>query len=86
MEDKIIFSQSAFKHGATEADILKALATGEYDAELEGEGLEGKCLLIGFDGNANLLEVMYNVIEDDTVRVFHAMKCRKEYVELIEAK
>jgi hypothetical protein len=86
MESVITFSQSAFKHKVTEADIRKAIETKKYDAELDGEGLEDKYLLIGFDCNANLIEVMYNAIANDAVRVFHAMKCRKAYVELLEAK
>ena len=86
MESIILFSQSAFKHGVTEADIKKAFDTKKYDAEMDGEGLEGKFLLIGFDCNANLIEVAYNDIDNDTVRVFHAMKCRKVYVELLKAK
>jgi uncharacterized DUF497 family protein len=86
MESVILFSESAHKHGVTEADIRKALVTKKYDAELDGEGLEDKYLLIGFDSNANLIEVMYNAIDDNTVRVFHAMKCRKAYVGLLEPK
>ena len=86
MESVILFSQSAFKHGVTEADIQKAFETRKYDAELDGEDLEEKYLLIGFDCNANLIEVAYNEINNDTIRVFHAMKCRKVYVELLETK
>ena len=86
MESAILFSQSAFKHGVTEADIKKAFETKKYDAELDGENLEGKYLLIGFDNNANLIEIVYNAIDNDTVRVFHAMKCRKAYIELLEKR
>ena len=86
MEDIILFSQSAFKHGVTEADILKAFDTKKYDAALDGEGLDDKYLLIGFDISANLIEVMYNAIENDTVRVFHAMKCRKIYIGLLDSR
>jgi uncharacterized DUF497 family protein len=86
MGNVIRFSQSAFKHGVTEADIRKAFDTKKHDAEIDGDGFEDKYLLVGFDCNANLLEVMYNAIDSDTVRVFHAMKCRKAYTELLEAK
>jgi hypothetical protein len=84
--ENVQFSQSAFKHGATEADIRKAFDTKQYDAELDGEDFKDKNLLIGFDRNASLIEVMYNAIDNDTARVFHAMKCRKTYVELLEEK
>jgi uncharacterized DUF497 family protein len=86
MGSVILFSKSASKHGVTEADIRKAFDTKKYDAELDEEGFEDKYLLIGFDRNANLIEVMYNAIDNDTVRVFHAMKCRKVYFELLEAR
>jgi hypothetical protein len=42
-----------------------------------------KHLLIGFDRNANHLEIMYNVIDEDTLVVFHAMKCRNIFLPLI---
>jgi uncharacterized DUF497 family protein len=86
MEIGIRYSQSAFKHDVTKADIQKAFDTKKYDAEMDGEGFEYKYLLIGFDRNANLIEVMYNAIDNDTVRVFHAMKCRKAYIELLKTK
>jgi hypothetical protein len=42
------------------------------------EKYANKYLVIGFDFNGNLLEVMYNLVDEDTANVFHAMKCRKE--------
>jgi uncharacterized DUF497 family protein len=86
MNSSILFSSSAFRHGVTKADIRKAFDTKKYDAELDGADLEDKYLLLGFDCSANLLEIMYNAIDNDTVRVFHAMKCRKRYIELLEMK
>jgi len=41
-------------------------------------------LLIGFDNNANLLEIMYNVIDEQTVLVFHAIKCSNMHRALLE--
>jgi hypothetical protein len=29
---------------------------------------------------------MYNVIDEDTINVFHAMKCRKNFLPLIKTK
>jgi hypothetical protein len=40
-------------------------------------------LLIGFDTRGNLLEIMYSFDEDHAIIVFHAMKCRKEYLNQI---
>jgi hypothetical protein len=40
-----------------------------YDDILEND--PDKYLLIGFDDNANLLEIMHNVVDGQNVRVFH---------------
>ena len=50
---------SAFKHGVTEANIRYAIQNWIYDDLFESD--PDKHLLIGFDGDANLLEIMYNV-------------------------
>jgi hypothetical protein len=42
-----------------------------------------KYLVIGFDLNGNLLEIMYNLVDKDTANVFHAMKCRKEMYQYL---
>jgi len=81
----IRFCQSAFKHGISEADIRWAIDTAKYDGYLENdEDAENKRLLIGFDRNANLLEIYYNILDQDTVRVFHAMRCQNTYKYLLE--
>jgi hypothetical protein len=41
-------------------------------------------LLIGFDQNSNLLEIMYNIRKDGSYNVFHAMRCRKEFYPYVE--
>jgi hypothetical protein len=77
MDSGIEFSQSAFKHGVTEEDIRYAFAHRVFDHPVEDE--PEKYLLIGFDANANFLEILYNFIEDGKINVFHAMKCRKAW-------
>ena len=42
--------------------------------------------LIGFDNNANLLEIMYNVIDERSLKMFHAMKCRNAFLPLLKRK
>ena len=85
MDVIIKFSQSAFKHGVSEADIRWAIDTAKYDGFFyDDEDTENKRLLIGFDRNANTLEIMYNVLDSDTVRIFHAMKCRNAFKCLLE--
>jgi len=39
---------------------------------------------IGFD--RNLIEVMYNLVDENTANVFHAMRCRKEYREKLRKR
>jgi hypothetical protein len=73
---------SAFKHGVSEANIKHAILNWKYDDIFEDE--PKKHLLIGFDSNANLLEIMYNVIDEQNLRVFHAMKCRDIFLSLLK--
>jgi CRISPR/Cas system-associated exonuclease Cas4 (RecB family) len=84
MDVEIKFSQAAFKHGVTEADIRWAFKTVKYDAVVEEKWAVNKHLLIGFDKDANLIEILYNVLDENTVRVFHAMKCRNTYIAMID--
>ena len=42
-----------------------------------------KHLLVGFDCNANLIEILYNELDEDTVRVFHIMPCRNVFIALL---
>jgi hypothetical protein len=62
-----------------------AFDTAKYDAFLdEGDpDAEDKYVLIGFDRKANLIEILYNVIADGRIRVFHAMKCRSAFIRLL---
>jgi len=80
----IQYYKSAFKHGVTEKYIIKAVINVAYDDILDE--FDNKYLLIGFDGNGNLLEIVYNVIDVDTIRVFHAMKCRDSFIALLKMK
>ena len=85
MDVDIKFCQSAFKHGLSEADIRWAIDTVKYDGYLENdEDAENKRLLIGFDQNANPIEIYYNIIDQNTVRVFHAMRCQNIHKYLLE--
>ena len=83
----IEFSQSAFKHGVTEVDIRTVFDNALFDERLdesdEEEDINARYLLIGFDRNANLIEIIYNVIDENTIKVFHAMKCRNIYLPYI---
>ena len=60
------------------------MATALFDELIEG--FDNKYLLIGFDINRNLVEVMYNLIGEDVANIFHAMKCRKELLRKIQER
>jgi uncharacterized DUF497 family protein len=85
MDIAIDFNPAAFKHGVSETDIKMAFDSARYDGFLDESDpdAEDKHLLIGFDRKANLIEVLYNVIADGRIRVFHAMKCRSAFIRLL---
>jgi hypothetical protein len=87
MDEYIEFNPSAFKHKLTAADIRHAGNVFLYEEPMEDE--VNKYLLIGAnlrfdDTHGNLIEVMYNRIDLDTVNVFHAMPCRKATLALMK--
>ena len=82
----IEFNQAAFTHNITEADIWFALDTARYDGSIDEDESDNKHLVIGFDRNANPIEIMYNVIDENTINVFHAMKCRKSFLPFIKTR
>ena len=72
-----LFIESAFEHKVMEIDIRTAFERPLFDGLIKG--YQNKFLLTGFDTKGNLLEIMYNMVDEDTVQIFHAMPCRKEY-------
>jgi uncharacterized DUF497 family protein len=82
MDEDIEFNQSAFKHGIKEENIRCALNRPRYEGPLEGD--EERYIVVGFDNSGNLLEIFYNIIDDKTINVFHAMKCRSIFFHLMD--
>lgn len=74
MKPEIIFVPSAFKHGVTKEDINHAYNTMVYEGPLEG--YKDKFAFIGFNRAGNPIEVFYNPIGDDKIKIFHAMSSR----------
>ena len=83
MGPDIVFVPSAFKHAVSEDNIRWVLLNHLADSVIE-EDDETKYLSVGFDKTGNLLEIMYNYIDEKTVKVFHAMKCRKTFYKKLE--
>jgi hypothetical protein len=71
---------SAFKHDVTEEDIRFAFDNKLFDHPVAHQ--EGKNLLIGLNRQLNPIEILYNEIDEQTVNVFHAMRCRKAWRNL----
>ena len=69
---------SALKHGITAADIIFALDHTVYDETIMID--PNQTLIVGFDASANPIEVIFHVLSDEKIVVFHAMRCRKKYV------
>jgi len=87
MGQKVVFVPSAFKHDVSEENILWALQNHLTDSAIDdgnGDGDGTKYLVIGFDKSGNLLEIMYNLVSEQTIKVFHAMKCRKTFYEKLK--
>jgi hypothetical protein len=83
MGPDIVFVPSAFKHEVSEENIRWVLLNHLADGIIE-EDNETKYLSIGFDKSGNLLEIMYNFIDGQTIKVFHAMRCRKQFYEKLK--
>jgi hypothetical protein len=83
MNPEIVFVPAAFKHNVSEDNIRWAMLNHLADGIIE-EDDETKYLSIGFDKSGTLLEIMYNHINEQTIKVFHAMKCRRKFYEILE--
>ena len=71
MYTNILFNPVAFKHNITEDDIRWAIKTHICDVLMEGH--DNKYAVIGFDTNGNLIEVMYNLINEQSCISCYAM-------------
>jgi hypothetical protein len=77
----VVIQDSAFKHGISAYAINICLLHIRAEIILEAE--PEKRLFVGFDHNANPLEII-GIMEDDTLFVIHAMKLRKKFHHLLE--
>ena len=84
MELEFIFRDTAFKHGLKEEDIRHAFSTCCYMGQYGNH--ENVFLLLGFDMNANPVEILYNEIGENSVNVFHAMQCQSRFLRLFDKK
>ena len=80
----LVFNPAAFKHDVTEQDVETAMAATLFDELIEG--YTNKYLLVGFDRSGNLIEVMYNLVDEDIANIFHAMKCRNDVLRKLRER
>jgi len=81
MKLEFIFVPSAFKHGETQEDIFHAYKTRIFEGPIEEYG--NKYAFIGFNKAGNPIEVFYNPINNDTIKIFHAMNSRDHIIDQI---
>ena len=78
---KLVIVNSAYKHGISYETINDFMARVHIEYMLEEE--PQKILYVGFDNNGNPLEII-SLIEDNIIKVIHAMKLRKQYYFILE--
>ncbi len=54
-----------------------------YENILDEDADPPKLLIIGPDGSANLLELVGAELDNGDVFIWHAMACRKQYLNLL---
>ncbi len=75
--------ESALKHGTTREDISHAYDLVRYETVLDEDAEPPKLLIIGPDSAGNPLELIGCELENGDVLIWHAMACRKQYLELL---
>jgi hypothetical protein len=83
MDTIIEFNEAAFNHEVSKVDILWAFDNAKYDGWFNEREQKDQYLLIGFDRKGNPLEIMYNIIDNETISIFHAMPCRSLFFHLL---
>jgi hypothetical protein len=83
MDTIIEFNDAAFNHNVSKDDIRKAFDTAYYDGWFNEREQKDQYLLIGFYLKGNPIEIMYNIIDNETISVFHAMPCRSIFFHLL---
>jgi hypothetical protein len=74
---------SALKHGVERNDIMRAAADPIYIDDLDEDDPQRQ-LRLGFDGSGRLLELVVLVFDNGNELVIHAMKARKQYLDLLD--
>lgn len=79
----VIIRSSARKHGITDDDIRAAFDTATLSGPLDDEHPQ-RVLVLGFDRQTRVLELVVLFYDNGQIEVIHAMKARRTYLELLE--
>jgi len=74
---------SALKHGVSVDDGVAAAQHPVFVSYLDDES-PARQLRLGFDSSGRLLETVVLVFDSGNELLIHAMKCRVEYLELLQ--
>jgi hypothetical protein len=74
---------SALKHGVSAEDAIQAAEWSLWVEPLDDHGPPSRELRLGFDTSARLLEVVVLIFESGDEMVIHAMRARKQYLDLL---
>jgi hypothetical protein len=91
MEDNDInlqFNESAFRHGFTEEDIRWAIDTQVFDCPIAStvKDYDNKFVLVGFSKDGRPMEVMYNIVDDECINIFHANDLQPKIEKLMQER
>lgn len=78
----MIIRPSARKHGINDDDIVAAASEPVAVGPLDNENPQRE-LRIGFDTRARLLELVVLAWDDTIEEVIHCMRCRPQYLLLL---
>jgi len=73
------FHQLAFNNDISKEDIIHALKHRIHDASIDG--FSEKYAVIGPNRAGNLLEILFDSIDDNNICVYHAMMIRNSFIK-----
>lgn len=76
-------ADSALKHGHTREDISHAFDLAVFDGGIDADVEPPKYLTIGPDPAGNLLELVGGPRANGDYLIWHAMRCRPQYLALL---
>lgn len=79
----MIVRASARQHGVTDEGAIAAAGAPLIEGPLDDENPQRQ-LRVGFDTQARLLETVVLIWDDGTEEVIDAMKCRPQYLNLLD--